>query len=105
MTPAEEQQAIIGAYRTGRSLVIKAGAGTGKTTTLKMLGAERPGRKGVYVAYNKAIAQDAKRTFPAGVQCATRTASPTGRSGACSGTASTGRVFPRRRPRESLRGG
>jgi hypothetical protein len=71
MTPTDEQQAIIEAYGTGRNLVIEAGAGTGKTTTLKMLGAARPGRKGVYVAYNKAIAQDAKTSFPAGVQCAT----------------------------------
>ena len=47
MTPTEEQQAIIDAYRTGRNLVIEARAGTGKTTTLKMLGAERPGRKGI----------------------------------------------------------
>ena len=71
MTPTEEQQAIIDAYRTGRNLVIEAGAGTGKTTTLKMLGADKPGRKGIYIAYNKAIATDAKRSFPAGVQCAT----------------------------------
>ena len=46
MTPTEEQQAIIDAYRTGRNLVIEAGAGTGKTTTLKMLGAERAGPQG-----------------------------------------------------------
>ena len=71
MTPTEEQQAIIDAYRTGRNLVIEAGAGTGKTTTLKMLGTERPGRKGIYIAYNKAIATDAKRSFPGDVQCAT----------------------------------
>jgi len=71
VNPTEEQQAIIGAYRTGRNLVIEAGAGTGKTTTLKMLGAERPARKGIYIAYSKAIAQDAKRSFPAGMHCAT----------------------------------
>ena len=57
MTPTEEQQAIIDAYRTGRNLVIEAGAGTGKTTTLKMLGTDKPGRKGIYIAYNKAIAR------------------------------------------------
>ncbi len=71
MTPTDEQQAIIDAYRTGRNLVIEAGAGAGKTTTLKMLGAAAPGRKGLYVAYNRAIAADARRSFPAGVQCAT----------------------------------
>jgi hypothetical protein len=71
MKPTDEQQAIIDAYSTGTNLVIEAGAGTGKTTTLKMLGTERPGRKGVYIAYNRAIAQDAKKDFPADVQCAT----------------------------------
>jgi hypothetical protein len=71
MNPTDEQQAIIGAYRTGKNLVIEAGAGTGKTTTLKMLGAERPGRKGIYIAYNKAVSQDAKKTFPGDVKCAT----------------------------------
>lgn len=67
----DEQQAIIVAYRTGGNLVIEAGAGTGKTTTLRMLGAQRLGRKGIYMAYNRAIATDAKRSFPADVQCAT----------------------------------
>lgn len=71
MTPTDEQLAILDAYRTGRNLVIEAGAGTGKTSTLKLLGADKPGRKGIYIAYNKAIAEDAKRSFPAGVQCAT----------------------------------
>jgi hypothetical protein len=71
MTPTDEQLAIIDAYRTGDNLVIEAGAGTGKTSTLKMLGADKPGRKGIYVAYNKAIAQDAKRSFPSDVECAT----------------------------------
>jgi hypothetical protein len=46
MTPTDEQLAIIDAYRTGRNLVIEAGAGTGKTSTLKMLGGERPDRGG-----------------------------------------------------------
>jgi hypothetical protein len=71
MNPTDEQQAIIDAYRTGQNLVIEAGAGTGKTTTLKMLGAERPGRRGIYIAYNKAVSQDAKKSFPADVRCAT----------------------------------
>jgi hypothetical protein len=71
MTPTDEQQAIIDAYRTGSNLVIEAGASTGKTTTLKMLGIATPGRAGIYVAYNRAIATDAKRSFPASVQCST----------------------------------
>lgn len=69
--PTPEQQKIIDAYKTGENLVIEAGAGTGKTTTLKMLAAASPGRRGLYVAYNKAIAQDAQQSFPADVRCAT----------------------------------
>lgn len=70
-TPTAEQQAIIDAYRTGQNLVIEAGAGTGKTTTLKMLGAAAPDRSGIYIAYNKAIAADAGRSFPGHIECRT----------------------------------
>jgi AAA domain/UvrD-like helicase C-terminal domain len=70
-SPTGEQQAIIDAYRTDANLVIEAGAGTGKTSTLRMLAACNPRRRGLYVAYNKAIASDAKRSFPASVTCAT----------------------------------
>lgn len=69
--PTPQQQDIIDAYRTGGNLVIEAGAGTGKTTALKMLAGAKPGRRGVYIAYNRAIADDAKRDFPQDVKCAT----------------------------------
>jgi hypothetical protein len=69
--PTPEQDAIATAFGTGRNLVIEAGAGTGKTTTLKMLAGGAPGRRGVYIAYNRAIANDAKRSFPDSVKCAT----------------------------------
>lgn len=69
--PTPEQQKIIDAFLTGGNLVIEAGAGTGKTTTLKMLAAAQQGRRGLYVAYNRAIADDAKRDFPDSVKCAT----------------------------------
>jgi superfamily I DNA/RNA helicase len=36
-----------------------------------MLGGAKPGRKGVYVAFGRAIAQEAKKTFPRDVHCAT----------------------------------
>lgn len=69
--PTPEQQAVVDAYQTGDNLVVEAGAGTGKTTTLKMVAAARPARRGLYVAYNKAIATDAQRTFPDRVKCST----------------------------------
>jgi hypothetical protein len=62
--PTGEQQAVIDASQSGADLVIEAGAGTGKTSTLRLVAATQPRRRGVYVAYNKAIASDAKRSSP-----------------------------------------
>jgi hypothetical protein len=69
-SPTTEQDAIVSAFQTGDNLVIEAGAGTGKTSTLRLM-AEATDRKGIYVAYNRAIADDAKAEFPANVQCRT----------------------------------
>jgi hypothetical protein len=69
--PTPEQAAAIEAFTTGDDLVIQAGAGTGKTSTLRMLAETTPRRRGLYVAFNKAIAGDAKRSFPRNVEAAT----------------------------------
>lgn len=69
--PTPEQQQIIEAFETGQDLVIEAGAGTGKTTTLRLMAEATPKRRGIYIAYNRAIADDAKGSFPNNVQCAT----------------------------------
>ena len=69
--PTAEQQDILYAFGTGSHLVIEAGAGTGKTSTLKMLAAASPHERGVYIAYNRAIADEASRSFPASVLCKT----------------------------------
>ncbi|MFI9025889.1 UvrD-helicase domain-containing protein [Streptomyces sp. NPDC053560] len=69
-SPTGEQLAAADAFHAGDHLAIQAGAGTGKTATLAMLArsTRRPGR---YLAFNKAIAQDAARRFPAHVTCST----------------------------------
>jgi hypothetical protein len=69
-TPTAEQQAVIDAAQTGANLVIQAGAGTGKTSTLQMVAEARP-RVSLYVAYNKSIATDAATKFPSLVKCKT----------------------------------
>lgn len=69
--PTTEQQAIITAARSGKNLVIQAGAGTGKTSTLKMAAHALGGRKAVYVAYNRSIAMEAAARFPSHVTCRT----------------------------------
>lgn len=68
--PTGEQAAILDAAATGQPLVIEAGAGTGKTSTLKMVAAQTR-QRGLYLAYNRAIADDARASFPANVNCST----------------------------------
>ncbi|KUL54589.1 DNA helicase [Streptomyces sp. NRRL F-4489] len=72
-TPTAEQSAAAEAFPTGAHLAIQAGAGTGKTTTLAMLAhaARRQRRTGRYIAFNRAVAQHAARTFPSEVHCGT----------------------------------
>lgn len=68
--PTDEQARIIDACLTGDNLVIEAAAGSGKTTTLKMV-AGATGRRGLYLAYNRAIKDDALKSFPSSVRCVT----------------------------------
>lgn len=68
--PTPEQDAAVAAFRTGEHLVLQAGAGTGKTTTLAMLAASTR-RRGRYIAFNKSIAVEAARKFPRNVTCKT----------------------------------
>lgn len=61
--PTPEQSDITDAFKTGETVVVEALAGTGKTTTLKLL-AESDSRRMTYVAFNRAIADEAARRFP-----------------------------------------
>jgi superfamily I DNA/RNA helicase len=70
MKPTDEQVAAADAFQAGDHLVLQAGAGTGKTTTLALL-ARTTKRRGRYLAFNRAIAQDARTRFPDTVQCKT----------------------------------
>jgi hypothetical protein len=73
--PTDEQQAFIDHFVAGESLVTVAVAGAGKTTTLRMgseaMLAERPAFRGLYVAYNSALAKEARAAFPVNVDCRT----------------------------------
>lgn len=70
LKPTDEQAAAADAFRAGDHLALQAGAGTGKTTTLAQL-AHATRRRGRYLAYNRAIAQDATARFPRSVLCKT----------------------------------
>jgi superfamily I DNA/RNA helicase len=69
-TPTSEQMEALGLFGSGDSLAIEAGAGTGKTATLKLLAAST-GRRGQYVAFNKAIVAEAGAKMPGTVTCST----------------------------------
>ncbi|WP_406490401.1 UvrD-helicase domain-containing protein [Streptomyces sp. NBC_01604] len=70
MKPTDEQTAAADAFHAGDHLALQAGAGTGKTTTLALL-ARTTRSRGRYLAYNRAIAQDATARFPRNVLCKT----------------------------------
>ncbi|MFF2184019.1 UvrD-helicase domain-containing protein [Streptomyces sp. NPDC058155] len=69
-TPTREQFEASEAFHAGHHLVLQAGAGTGKTTTLTQLAAGTK-RRGRYLAFNKDIALDASTRFPRTVLCKT----------------------------------
>lgn len=69
--PTDEQQAVLQKAGEGQTLKIKAYAGAGKTSTLKMLADRRSHLRGRFLAFNKAIADSAKAKFPKSVQCST----------------------------------
>jgi hypothetical protein len=64
--PTEEQRAARDVFVAGRDLALVAGAGTGKTSTLMLMGAS-----GLYVALNRARADGSRRRFGPNVACRT----------------------------------
>ncbi|EAP5220682.1 ATP-dependent helicase [Salmonella enterica] len=64
-----EQAAVI-AWK-GDRLVVSAFAGTGKTSTLCRYAEENPTERMLYVAYNRAIRDEAEQKFPFNVTCKT----------------------------------
>lgn len=69
MQPTEEQVRIVGAQ--ARRLVVQAGAGAAKTTTLTLYAAARPSRRILYLAFNKSVQQEAQSRMPSNVVCRT----------------------------------
>jgi superfamily I DNA/RNA helicase len=70
MKLTDEQTRALDLFGTSRSLKISAFAGTGKTSTLTAL-ANSTSKSGLYLAFNKAIAAEAKTKFPSSVDCRT----------------------------------
>lgn len=66
-----EQQAVADAYTTGQNLIVQAGAGSGKTSTLVAAAQAAPGKRTAYIAFNRAVAEEAGAKFPRHVKTAT----------------------------------
>lgn len=71
--PTNEQQAIIDYAMTGKDVIVQAYAGCGKTSTMVLVAKslQTQGKKGIYLAFNKAIATEAKSKMPSNVNCLT----------------------------------
>ena len=71
--PTAEQLEAIKIFATHDDLVLQAGAGAGKTSTLKLLAnhALANGRRGQYLAYNAKIVKDVRQDMPGNVACNT----------------------------------
>ena len=70
LTPTHEQQTILDSFKEHRILKVNACAGSGKSSTLKML-AEQNNQPSLYVCYNKTVATEAQNKFPKNVNCRT----------------------------------
>ncbi len=68
--PTSEQTLALEYFATGDSLAIEAGAGTGKTSTLKLL-AESTKLRGQYIAFNRAIVKEANEKMPSNISAKT----------------------------------
>lgn len=69
--PTDEQAAAVEAFTSGIPFVLEAGAGSGKTSTLRLMDDERRGKRGICLMYNRSAADEARRTFSRDTHCAT----------------------------------
>ena len=69
--PTTEQDAIVDAMATGQPLRVLALAGTGKTTTLQLASQAVQGRRVLYLAFHRSVAEEARARFPRHVEART----------------------------------
>jgi len=63
MNITQQQKEILEAVKKYKTIKINAFAGTGKTTTLKLIASEYPNKKILYLAFNSAIKYEASTIF------------------------------------------
>lgn len=71
MNKTSEQLDVIEAFQGSNDIIVVARAGCGKTSTQRMCAEADPLRRGVLITFNRAIAEDAKRSFPSSCRCST----------------------------------
>lgn len=64
MIKTQEQLDIINHVNTGKDLIIQAYAGAAKTTTLRFIAEELSDKNILYIAFNKAIVEEATKKMP-----------------------------------------
>ncbi|XP_065103943.1 F-box DNA helicase 1 isoform X3 [Paramisgurnus dabryanus] len=67
----EQQQILNHDIQRDHVVKIMAFAGTGKTTTLVKYAEQRPHLRFLYLAFNKSVAVQARKSFPRNVECST----------------------------------
>lgn len=71
LKPTPEQSAAVGAFLGGKDLELVAVAGSGKTTTLRLMAEADPKRRLLYLAFNRAIKEEAQGKMPGNVSVQT----------------------------------
>lgn len=69
--PTQEQTICIDSYGTDKSFKVEAVAGSGKTSTVKLMAESDSSKKALYLAFNKAAATEADNKMPDHVTCRT----------------------------------
>ncbi len=64
MTPTDEQREIVATAQRRSSFAVRAYAGSGKTTTLHLVGNALGERKALYLAFNADVVRKARTVFP-----------------------------------------
>src|SRR6056297_795523 len=67
----EEQNQVVDCIKTGADTKVQAPAGSGKTFVLEAAASVIPEKVGLYLAFNKAIADSAGKKFGTNVECRT----------------------------------
>ena len=71
MTPTIEQQEIVDSAIAGKNVAVQALAGCAKSSTLHMIANALPEKQILYIAFNKAIVEEADSKMPSNCTCKT----------------------------------